>query len=274
MADRAELLKLACRRPDGEKLAFRDVWTQESLRDAFVAATGVQISRSEVGRILRESEMRPHRFKVWLHSPDPDFTAKARRVCAAYVSPPPGTRVICVDEKTTIQALERIHKGRTPLPGRAGRREFEYLRHGTTHLLGAFDVATGEVYAQCVPVRGAVDLLSFMDGVAKRWPKDRILVVWDNLNIHHGPRWEEFSRRHGGRFSFVYTPLHASWLNQIELWFSILQRRVLRHGSFTSVVSLIERLVGFVSYWNAEEAHPFRWRFRGRFSNTHERRAA
>jgi DDE superfamily endonuclease len=103
-----------------------------------------------------------------------------------------------------------------------------------------------------------------MEALAKRYPTGRVYVVWDNLNIHHGERWKKFNRRHRGRFRFVHTPLHASWVNQVEIWFSILQRRVLKHGSFVSAAELTARVLGFVRHWNRHEAHPFRWTFRGR----------
>ena len=90
-------------------------------------------------------------------------------------------------------------------------------------------------------------------------------MVWDNLNIHHGKRWQEFNEAHGNRFHFVYTPLHASWINQVEIWFSILQRRVIRYGDFATREELQARVEGFIKHWNRREAHPFRWKFRGSF---------
>ena len=121
-----------------------------------------------------------------------------------------------MDEKTCIQALERKHLGRRAIPGRAGRREFEYIRHGTRTLIAAFDVKTGQVFGQCRQRRTAEDLRQFMEALAERYPKGEVYVVWDNLNIHHGAAWRRFNERHGGRFHFVYTPLHASWVNQIK----------------------------------------------------------
>ena len=112
--------------------------------------------------------------------------------------------------------------------------------------------------------------MRFMERVAQQYPTGNVTIVWDNLNIHHGPRWEAFNLRHGGRFRFLYTPLHASWVNQVEIWFSILARRVLKHASFRDVGELTRAVDGFVGHWNAHEAHPFRWVFRGRF----KRRAA
>jgi transposase len=105
-----------------------------------------------------------------------------------------------------------------------------------------------------------------MEQVAERYPTGIVTVIWDNLNIHKAKVWEEFNQRHGGRFRFVYTPLHASWVNQIEIWFSVLARRCLKHGSFASVDELEKTVMAFIDYWNEYEAHPFRWRFRGRFT--------
>ncbi len=142
------------------------------------------------------------------------------------------------------------------------RREFEYIRHKTSTLIAAFDIRTGEVYGQCRR-RTAKGLIAFLDAVAKRHPVGLVYIVWDNLNVHHGKRWAEFNDRHGGRFRFVYTPKHASWVNQIEIWFSILQRRVLKHGSFVTKRELEIAVLGFIRCWNRVEAHPFRWTFRG-----------
>ena len=105
-----------------------------------------------------------------------------------------------------------------------------------------------------------------MEELAQKYPTGPVYVVWDNLNVHHdGPdkRWTKFNERHGNRFRFVHTPKHASWVNQIELWFSILQRRVLRYGSFASKRALSASVVAFIQHWNRHEAHPFRWTFRG-----------
>jgi transposase len=207
--------------------------------------------------------IRPHRVRLWLHSPDPDFQSKVARICRLYRSPPKGAAVVCVDEKTGMQALERRFPLRPAAPGRAPRREFEYVRHGTRTLIAAFDVRTGRVLAHCGPKRSARELERFMEALARAYPTGEVYVVWDNLNIHTGVRWDEFNARHGGRFHFVFTPLHASWVNQIEIWFSVLARRVLRDGSFTSASELTARVLGFVRHWNAKEAHPFRWTFRG-----------
>ncbi len=270
-----ELIKLACDRPRDHR-EDRNVWTHEGLAAALEHETGVRISRSEVGRILRNEDFRPHQVRPWLHSPDPKFRSKVRRICELYLRPPSGVHVVCVDEKTSIQALARRYPGRPAAPGRAARREFEYVRHGTCALLAAFDVCTGLVHGACKRQRRATDLVGFMDDVARQYPRGPVYIVWDNLNIHFDgkdARWTEFNRRHGGRFHFIYTPLHASWVNQIEIWFSILQRRVLRDGDFRSRAALISAVEGFKEQWNRYEAHPFKWTFRGRFVHKPRRRS-
>ncbi len=263
---RVELIKLACSPPPPRQ--GRSCWSHASLGAELAATTGVRLSESEIGRILRNEELRPHRMKLWLHSPDPEFREKAARVCRLYLNPPPGATVICVDEKTQIQALRRRFPSRWPAPGEPGRYEFEYRRGGVLALIGAFNVATGDVFAQCREHRGAADLVAFMEALAERYPTGTVYIVWDNLDIHHDgkdSRWKAFNARHGNRFRFVYTPKHASWLNQIEIWFSILQRRVIRYGDFVDVNDLARKLVAFVRRWNRREAHPFRWTFRGKF---------
>jgi transposase len=268
---RLELIKLACARPAKCKVPFREVWTLEALRAALLKATDFLVSKSEIRRVLAVEEIRPHHVRLWLHSPDPDFRSKVRAICDVYLArPAPGDTVLCIDEKTGMQALEHKHPFKQPVQGKAGRREFEYVRHGTRTLFAAFNPHTGHVVGECSVRRKAVDLMRFMERVAEHYPTGNVTIVWDNLNIHHGPVWEAFSRRHGGRFRFLYTPLHASWVNQVEIWFSILGRRVLKHGSFPTAADLVRAVDGFVVHWNKHEAHPFRWTFRGRF----KRRAA
>lgn len=264
---RCRLVQLACERPDdpdNEKVVpFRDIWTYATLADALEAATGIRISVSEVGRILRFEDLRPHRIRQWLHSPDPAFAEKAQRVCDTYLNAVPGRIVVCVDEKPLFVRSKKYpsHTG----PKARVRVEYEYVRHGTAALLAGFRVDTGEVFGVVQPNRKADTLVHFMDGLAARWPDQDIVVVWDNLNIHYdGPthRWTEFNARHGGRFSFVYTPIHASWMNQVEVWFSIIERRILRYGSFVSYEAIKQAAEGFIAHWNQEEAHPFRWTWR------------
>lgn len=266
LAVRARLISLACERVDDDKTPFRVLWSYEALQIALEKDTGVKISVSEIGRILRNAQIRPHRVRMWLNSQDPKFAEKSRVVCRYYVEPDPDVTVLCVDEK---RLFARAHKPDLKPPGQHActRREFEWSRHGSSVLLAAFNPGTGEVYGECRDRRTGDDLVEFMEAVAARTP-GKVVIIWDNLNVHYdgaAKRWTEFNKRHGGRFTFVYTPTHASWLNQVECWFSILERRVLRHASFPTVEAVNARVDGFIAHWNAHEAHPFNWTFRGSF---------
>ena len=262
-------MQLACERPDNKIVPFREVWTYAALADALEAAEGVRLSTSEVGRILRFAELRPHRVRQWLHSPDPDFADKAARICDLYLEPQPGRIVVSVDEKPLLVRSKKYptHRG----PDGHVREEYEYVRHGTASLLAGFRVDTGEVFGAVRPNRKADTLVAFMDALAAHWPDHEIVIVWDNLNIHHdGPngRWTEFNGRHAGRFEFVYTPVHASWLNQVEIWFSIIERRLYRHGSFTGYDDIKAQTEGYIGHWNNREARPFRWTWRSDRTHT------
>ena len=268
---RARLISLACDRIDDDKTPFRVLWSYEALQSALVADTGVKLSISEIGRIMRNAALRPHRVRMWLNSQDSHFPEKCRKVCRYYVAPPTGVTVICVDEK---RLFAHGHKPGLKPPNRRHRRvrrEYEWSRNGSSVLLAAFDVGTGKVYGECRDHRTADDIVEFMEAVAARFP-GKVVIIWDNLNIHYdGPskRWTHFNERHGGRFTFVHTPTHASWLNQVECWFSILERRVLRHASFPDVASVNARTEGFIDHWNEQEAHPFNWTFRGSLGPRH-----
>ena len=265
---RCELIAMACGKPSDFGVQHRVTWTYGVLRDTLAERVpeAADVSRSWVVKTLLNADLRPHRTQLWLHSPDPAFREKVNEVCALYASAPENSVVLCVDEKTGIQALGRKHPVRDPAPGRARRMDYEYVRNGTRGLIAAFDAHSGQVYGEMRARRTADDLVEFMEGVAAAYPDGDVHIVWDNLNIHHdGPskRWTRFNARHGGRFHFHYTPIHASWVNQIELYFSILSRRVLRNAVFDSTDEVDEAVLGFIEYWNREEAMAFDWKFKG-----------
>ena len=261
---RCRIIALACDAPPDAAAACRPTWTLVSLQQAVLeAAIVAEVSASTIWRVLQHADLRPHHHRMWLHSPDPDFARKVTEVVNLYLHPPADSVVLSIDEKTGMQALERKYPGRRPRPGQPGRREFEYIRHGTVTLLAALNVHTGAVLGRCGPQRRAADLLAFLDEVAAAYPTGAVHVVWDNLNIHRGVRWSEFNRGHGARFHFHFTPLHASWVNQIECWFSLLARRALGHSSFASTAALSAAVTAFIRRWNDHERRPFRWTFTG-----------
>jgi hypothetical protein len=132
--------------PGGVESSLRQVWTLGSLQAVSARGTGCGLSRSEIQRILQAEQLRPHRLRMWLHSPDPEFRSKVERICQLYLEPPKGATVLCVDEKSGIQALERRYPTQSPGRGAPGRFEFEYRRHGTRTLLAAFETRTGRVF--------------------------------------------------------------------------------------------------------------------------------
>jgi transposase len=258
---RLELLALAC---EPAELEGRSTPTLDELVDRAVKRGVVkQISRSHLQRILQSGDLRPHRVRQWLHSPDPQFRQKVNEICALYRLAPKGSVVLSVDEKTGIQAIERKHADRAPESGRTRRREFEYIRHGTQALIAAMDVHSGRVIGSCTDRRTQDDLVAFMEQVAQAYPNGPVHIVWDNLNTHRAQAvWDDFNARHYQRFIFHFTPLHASWVNQIELLFGIYSRRVLRHASHSSIEHLRQRTEAFMAQRN-QAPKPFKWTFAG-----------
>lgn len=262
---RLELIALACEpveRHEGKATRTIAELVDEAIGRRLVDGIGW----SSYQRLLADSDLRPHRIQGWLHSPDPQFREKVTAITELYLHPPAGAVVLSIDEKTGMQALERRFPDRPAAPGRRRRREFEYRRHGTQSLLCAFEVHRGRIVAACGATRTADDLVRFMERIAALYPAQPVHIIWDNLNIHFdGPvqRWTAFNARHGHRFVFHYTPKHASWVNQVELVFSILQRQCLRDASFRSVDDLRRAVLDFIAAWNRDRAHPFRWTFTG-----------
>ncbi len=264
---RCEVIAMACGKPGDFDVACRETWTLTALTSRYGELHPQQaMGRSTVYNILHQEKLRPHRVKMWLHSPDPKFREKVTEICELYLKSASQAVVLCVDEKTGMQALGRKYPERMPVPGRDRRMDYEYVRYGTSKLLAAFNPQTGEVFGQLRPTRTAEDLLAFMQDVAKRYPSQEVHIIWDNLNIHHegkDQRWTAFNQQNSARFHFHYTPIHASWVNQVELFFGILQRRVLRYGVFASLEELNAAVAKFIVHWNRCERHPFNWTFKG-----------
>src|ERR1700719_4554041 len=209
-----------------------------------------------VWRSLRKQKIDLAGRKSWCESNDPDFAAKAADVVGLYMAPPAKAIVLCVDEKPSIQALERA-QGYLKLPnGRAlTGQSHDYKRHGTTTLFAALEVATGRIIASHSKRRRRVEFVGFMNSVVAAFPDRRLHVILDNLNTHK--KNERWLRKHPN-VHFHFTPTRASWLNQIETWFSILQGQSLNGASFTAVEQLQEHIDAFIAAYN-ETAKPFAW---------------
>jgi len=218
------------------------------------------VSARQVWRVLARHRISLQRRHSWCISTDPQFAAKAADLVGIYLAPPDHAVVLCVDEKPSIQALERA-QGYLRLPNGQALKGFnhEYERHGTTTLFAALNVSTGQVKAGHYTRRRRREFLDFMNEVVADYPHREIHVVLDNLSSHK-PKRDRWLARHPN-LRVHYTPTHASWLNQIEIWFSILTRQALRGASFTSPRQVREAIDRFLTVYNAQAA-PFEWRKR------------
>ncbi len=222
-----------------------------------LAKTLGDVSVHQVWRILRKYKISLARRHSWCISTDPEFTAKAADIVGLYIAPPANAIVISVDEKPAIQALERA-QGYLRLPNGKAITGFshEYKRHGTTTLFAAFEIATGKVKTGHFKRRRRREFLSFMNDVIQDCHNTEVHVILDNLSAHK-PKNDRWLRKHKN-VHFHYTPTHASWLNQVEIWFSILWRKVLRSAGWTSPNQIRRAIDDFSKVYN-EEAHPFEW---------------
>lgn len=222
------------------------------------------ISASQIGRILADLDLKPHRVRGWLtRRTSPDFFTRAAAVCDLYLNPPPDSIVVCIDEKTAIGARSRKHPTQPARPGRLARREFEYIRHGTVSIIAALHVHTGQVITEQITRNDSATFIAFLTMLDKAIdPHLTIHLVLDNGSSHTSKATKKWLRAHP-RFQPRYTPAHASWLDQAELFFSILTRRLLRRGEFTSREDLANKIAAFVDVYN-RTAKPFRWTYDGR----------
>ena len=216
-----------------------------------------QISDDELWRVLRKHGISLQRRRSWCISTDPEFAVKAADVVGLYLSPPEHALVLSIDEKPSIQALERA-QGWIRLPDGRAMNGFShcYKRHGTTTLFAALDIVTGQVKTGHYRRRRRREFLDFLNEIVSQHPDREIHVVLDNLNTHK-PRRDRWLKRHP-RVHFHYTPTYSSWLNQVECWFSILQRRALSGTSFTSPQQVRQAIDNFVNTYN-QTAAPFEW---------------
>ena len=237
-------------------------WTMEALAEA-MAGEGVPISASQAWRICKALDLKPWPVESWMMSHDPDFWAKAGDVCGLYLNPPENAVVWSVDEKSGMQATSRINPTKPAVPGIAPRREFEYRRHGTAVLFAGLDVHDGTVAGWVTDSTRSDNFVDFLgDLVAQTAVGLDLHCIVDNLSAHTTPTVAEFLTQNP-HVHLHFTPTHASWLNQVELFFSILERRLLRRGEFDSVDDLATRIIAFINDYN-RRARPFRWTYDGR----------
>jgi hypothetical protein len=256
-------VKLACELPREQGLAL-GLWDCAELARRLVAEGVVaKISADTVWRVLAHNQLKPWRQHAWL-SPrvprDAAFAATVREICDLYTRPLHRHEVVlCVDEKTNLQPRGRTAPTRPAQPRRPVRVEHEYRRSGALHLYAAFDTRTGKVIGWNAPRKRAQEFIAFLDLLDASFPTTitTIHLVLDNLSVHKSKAVRAWLADHP-RFVFHFPPVHCSWMNQVEQWFSILERKALRPVDFETTLALDRHLHGFLAHWNAH-AHPFNW---------------
>ena len=224
-------------------------------------ANQLGVPKSTVERVWRRAGLKPHRLERYMVSNDPDFEAKAADIIGLYMNPPRLAAVFCVDEKTAIQALDRLDPVLPLSPGRAERHGFEYYRHGTLSLYAALNTATGEVLGKTAARHTSEEFVTFVSDIVSHQPPHReIHIIVDNLSAHKTQRVRDFLQEHPN-VHMHYTPTYSSWLNQVEIWFSKIERDVIARGIFTSVRDLRKKLMNYIRLYN-NVAKPIKWSYR------------
>jgi transposase len=257
------LVKMACERPDDLGVSVSQWDSVELARKLVADGVVTSISPQTVQRILDAHQLKPWRQHYWL-SPkvprDAAFAAQVGHIIDLYTRPlAPWEVVLCADEKTSIQPRQRLSPTLPARPGHPVRVEHEYKRKGALNLFAAFDTRSGKVYATTAERKRQVEFIAFLEHVDREVPAEitTIHMVLDNLIMHKGKKVQAWLAEHP-RFVFHHPPVHCSWMNQVEQWFGILQRKRLGIPDFADKAALAERLMSFVSHWNLY-AHPFNW---------------
>jgi len=215
------------------------------------------ISFATVARIWRKWNLQPWRVETFKFSTDPELEAKIRDVVGLYLNPPDKAVVVCVDEKSQVQALDRTAPILPLRPGIPERQTHDYVRHGTTTLFAALEVATGKVTDACYDRHTNAEFLAFLKQVAKAYPRVQLHVVADNYATHKHPAVKAWLAKNP-RVTMHFTPTSGSWLNMVEIFFGIITRQAIRRGTFTSVKDLITAIETFIDGWN-DRCEPFVW---------------
>jgi transposase len=224
---------------------------------ARLLAAQLGISFASVTRIWRKWNLQPWRTETFKFSTDPELDAKVRDVVGLYLNPPEKAIVLSIDEKSQVQALDRTAPILPLRPGLPERATHDYVRHGTTTLFAALEVATGKVTDACYPRHRNEEFLAFLKQVAKAYPRTKLHIVCDNYGTHKHPNVTAWLAKNP-RITLHFTPTSGSWLNMVEIFFNIITRQAIRRGTFTSVKDLIVAIEAFIDGWN-ERCHPFTW---------------
>jgi transposase len=249
--------KLQARVLDATRRKPKDGSTHWSVRKL---ARELQVSKDTIHRIWRTAGVKPHRLERYMASDDPDFEAKAADIIGLYLDPPQHAAVFCVDEKSAMQALDRLDPVLPLSPGRVARHGFEYYRHGTLSLYAALDVKSGKVHGKTAARHTSEEFVDFLGPVVGLCqPKQEIHIIVDNLSAHKTQQVQDFLELHP-QVKLHFTPTYSSWLNQVEIWFARVEREVIARGVFTSIKDLARKLMRYIRAY-AKNARPFRWKY-------------
>jgi transposase len=250
---KAMVIEKACTKPEG---GYTN-WSQERI------AKEVGISQAKVFQILKQADLKPHKIEYWCgKSRDPEFEQKMINIVGLYMNPPENALVICVDEKTQIQALDRTQPELPLRSGNPRRQTATYKRNGTVSLIAALAVHTGEITAKTMKSNNAENFLKFLKSLDRKYRNKKLHIITDNHSIHKHKdvkQWIEGKRK----ITLHFTPTYSSWLNQIEIWFNILTKDVVKGGIWKSSEQLASQLMEYVVTYNETRAKPFQWTYTG-----------
>jgi putative transposase len=251
---KTKVTMLACTKPpDGS-----NQWTRQSL------AKALGLGKTTVHRILSEGNVKPHKIEYWCgKSPDPEFEEKQAAILGLYLNPPDNALVLCVDEKSQLQALDRTQPELPLRPGNPKRLTATYKRNGTTCLLAALSVHDGKVTGRCVDRNNHTTFLNFLKHLYRSNPGKKLHIIMDNLSLHkHKDVTDWVNRRR--RLTIHFTPTYASWLSQVEIWFNIFSKDVIRGGVWKSKKQMIDQIMHYIRHYTEHRAHPFAWTYTGK----------
>jgi transposase len=252
-AQKAMVIQKACEKPTG---GYTN-WSQKRI------AKQVGISQSKVHQILKQADLKPHKIEYWCgKSPDPEFESKMINIVGLYINPPENAVVLCVDEKTQIQALDRTQPV-LPLKEKAPKRlTATYKRNGTVALIAALAVHSGEVTAKTMKSNNADNFLGFLKRLDRTYRNKALHIIADNLAVHKNQKVKDWLSRKR-KIKIHFTPTYSSWLNQVEIWFNILSKDVLKGGVWKSVKQLSSQMMEYIDTYNKTRAKPFAWTYTG-----------
>jgi len=257
-ADRVRVINLACSKPQSGYTR----WSQRRI------AKELGMSQYKVHQILKEDKLKPHKVDYWCgKSPDPEFETKMLEVVGLYMNPPENALVLSVDEKTQIQALDRTQPELPMRSGNAKRHTTTYKRNGTVSLIASLAVHTGEIIAKPIDKNNSENFLKFLKKLDRTYRNKELHIIVDNLSVHKNKEVKAWLARKR-KIKLYFTPTYSSWLNQIEIWFNILSKDVLKGGIWHSKKELVSQLVEYIDTYNKTRAKPFQWTYDGKKRKT------